>query len=140
MNKPESKAPFKPSRNFAPTSGVVYIGNLPYELTTKDLENLFFKFGRVRKVDLITNPGTTESKGIAFVTMLKKRDAERAVKTLDKRVIKGRTVKCSMALDRVEEKPRRTVKKSKTPKSDIALIKKSRRKSSLDRMFDNISK
>ena len=73
-------------------------------------------------------------------TMLKKRDAERAVKALDKRVIKGRTVKCSMALDRAEDKPKRTIKKSKTPKSDIALIKKSRRKSSLDRMFDNISK
>ena len=135
---------FKTSRSFTPKSSVVYIGNLPYDIGEKDLESLFNKFGRVKRVNLITNPGTTDSKGIAFITMLKQNDAKRAVKAYDGRVIKGRTIKCSEALERGDE-----ARKAKRPsgnrapkidKSDINMIKKEKRKSSLNRMFDNIKR
>ena len=138
---------FKKPRSFAPKSSVVYIGNLPYDIGEKDLEGLFGKFGRVRRVNLITEPGSDKSKGIAFITMLKENDAKRAIKAYDGRVIKGRTIKCSEALDRGDgaKKPKKAAQKANTPKfkkdkQEISMIKRERRKSSLDKMFENIGR
>lgn len=143
MEKRQEKKKFGPSkRSFAPKSSVVYVGNLPYDVNEKDLNSLFSKFGRVRNVNLITTPGTDKSKGIAFITMLKDSDAVRAVKSFDGRVIQGRTIKCSKALERGEE-PKKKLKgpsPQKRTKREEINQKREKRKSSLDRMFDNIGR
>ena len=79
--------------------------------------------------------------------MLKENDAKRAIKAYDGRVIKGRTIKCSEALDRGDgaKKPKKAAQKANTPKfkkdkQEISMIKRERRKSSLDKMFENIGR
>lgn len=36
----------------------VYVGNLPNEIRTRDLDDLFYKYGKVVDVDLHTRRGT----------------------------------------------------------------------------------
>ncbi len=77
----------------------VYIGNLLYKIDEKSLFGLFGRFGKVNQVKIIKNPGGDQSKGIAFVEMLKESDADNAIESLNGRVIGGRTVKVSEAID-----------------------------------------
>ncbi|KAI6192256.1 RRM domain-containing protein [Aphelenchoides bicaudatus] len=56
----------------------VYIGGLPEDATTQELEDAFHRFGRIRKVWVARRPP-----GFAFVEFEDSRDAEDAVKALD---------------------------------------------------------
>ncbi len=131
------------NRSFTPKGATVYLGNLPYSVTEKDIKALFSKFGVVKTAKLITEPGSTKSKGISFIYMLKEKDAIKAVEYFNGKSFSGRTLKCSIALERDGAKVG-TVKnprpKTKTSKEDLAMVKKERRKSSLDKMFENIGK
>lgn len=42
----------------------VYVGNLPHDIRSKDLEDLFYKYGRIVDVDLHT---TRDKEPFAFV-------------------------------------------------------------------------
>lgn len=100
----KSRAPKKPMRftrpgesNFQPKGKTVYVGNLNYKVSKKDLFGIFAKFGKVKTVNLITEPGSEKSKGIAFVRMEKGKDADKAIAYLDGRIVDGRTLKASEA-------------------------------------------
>uniref|UniRef100_A0A0N5B1J4 RRM domain-containing protein n=1 Tax=Syphacia muris TaxID=451379 RepID=A0A0N5B1J4_9BILA len=56
----------------------VYVGGLPQDATTQELEAAFNRFGRLRKVWVARRPP-----GFAFVEFEDSRDAEDAVKVLD---------------------------------------------------------
>lgn len=56
----------------------VYVGGLPEDATTQELEDAFHRFGRIRKVWIARRPP-----GFAFVEFEDSRDAEDAVKALD---------------------------------------------------------
>lgn len=47
----------------------VYVGNLPFQTTEDDLNNLFSQLGQVESVSIITDRDTGRSKGFGFVTM-----------------------------------------------------------------------
>ena len=49
----------------------LYVGNLSYEATESDLEDVFKGIGEVNSVEIIYNPRTHKSKGYAFVEMKK---------------------------------------------------------------------
>ena len=55
----------------------LYVGNLSYEATESDLEDVFKGIGEVSSVEIIYNPRTHKSKGYAFVEMKKMEDAVR---------------------------------------------------------------
>jgi arginine/serine-rich splicing factor 1/9 len=57
----------------------IYIGNLPPDIRTKDIEDLFYKYGKIRFVDLKNRKGPP----FAFVEYEDPRDAEDAVKGRD---------------------------------------------------------
>ena len=57
----------------------LYVGNLSYEATESDLEDVFKGIGEVNSVEIIYNPRTHKSKGYAFVEMKKMEDAIRSV-------------------------------------------------------------
>eukprot|EP00118_Oscarella_pearsei_P000363 m.4772 g.4772 ORF g.4772 m.4772 type:complete len:190 (+) comp11264_c0_seq1:10-579(+) len=46
---------------------IVFLGNLPYKVTTDDIKNHFKKPGNIRDVRLLTSKDTGESRGCAFV-------------------------------------------------------------------------
>uniref|UniRef100_A0A1B6FSK3 RRM domain-containing protein n=1 Tax=Cuerna arida TaxID=1464854 RepID=A0A1B6FSK3_9HEMI len=57
----------------------IYVGNLPPDIRTKDIEDLFYKFGKVMFVDLKNRRGPP----FAFVEFEDPRDAEDAVQARD---------------------------------------------------------
>ncbi|XP_070618355.1 serine/arginine-rich splicing factor 9 [Erythrolamprus reginae] len=56
--------------------GRIYVGNLPPDVSEKDLEDLFYKYGRIRDIELKCNRGLLP---FAFVRFEDPRDAEDAV-------------------------------------------------------------
>ena len=88
----------------APTrNGRLYVGNLSYEATEAELEDLFKGFGNVRSVEIIYNTRTYKSKGYAFVEMQKLEDAQRAAEVLHGQPFMGRELMVSAASERPEQ-------------------------------------
>ncbi|XP_038058665.1 serine/arginine-rich splicing factor 1-like [Patiria miniata] len=59
-----------------PTDGRIYVGNLPPDIRERDIEDLFFKYGRILHIDLkMPKVGPP----FAFVEFDDKRDAEDAI-------------------------------------------------------------
>lgn len=95
----------------APTrNGRLYVGNLSYEASEAELEDLFKGFGNVRSVEIIYNTRTYKSKGYAFVEMQKLEDAQRAAEVLHGQPFMGRELMVSAASERPEgsDKPEET--------------------------------
>ena len=47
----------------------IYAGNLSYQVTVKDLEEVFKEYGTVKRVQLPTDRETGRVRGFAFVEM-----------------------------------------------------------------------
>ena len=92
----------------------VYVGNLSYEVTEQDLQELFKGIGGVRNVEIVYNRSTHRSKGYGFVEMLHMDEAMRAVEVLHDQPFMGRKLTVSGAKskgqderDEYEERPER---------------------------------
>lgn len=83
----------------------LYVGNLPYDTTNQDLQELFAKIGAVTSATIITDRYSGRSKGFGFVEMENDQDAEKAIKEINGTQIGGRSVVVSVAKPR-EERPR----------------------------------
>lgn len=75
----------------------VYVGNLSYDVTEQDLQELFKGIGGVRNVEIVYNRSTHRSKGYGFVEMLHKDEAVRAVEVLHDQPFMGRKLTVSGA-------------------------------------------
>lgn len=86
----------------------LYVGNLSFEATESELEDLFKGFGHVRSVEIIYNSRTYRSKGYAFVEMEQLADAQRAAEVLHGQPFMGRELMVSAASEKSErpEQPR----------------------------------
>ncbi|KAL8129444.1 hypothetical protein V2J09_018599 [Rumex salicifolius] len=73
--------------------GRLYVGNLPYSITSIQLADIFVEAGAVRSVEIIYDRVTDRSRGFAFVTMATVEDAEKAIRMFDSSQIGGRTVR-----------------------------------------------
>jgi RNA recognition motif-containing protein len=78
-------------------SARVYVGNLSYDVSEQDLQELFKGIGGVRNVEIIYNRSTHRSKGYGFVEMLHKDEAVRAVEVLHDQPFMGRKLTVSGA-------------------------------------------
>lgn len=87
-----------------PNVSTIYIGNLDYKKSEKDIQEIFTKFGNVKYVKVMTDPKTNRSKGFAFVQMPNKKAAELAVSKLNATQMDGRTLKVSIAQERNADK------------------------------------
>ena len=83
----------------------LYVGNLSFESTENDLQDLFEQHGTVNEVHLMMDRMTGKSRGFAFVTMNEKAEAEAAISALNGKELNGRTLSVSEARPR-EERPR----------------------------------
>jgi RNA recognition motif-containing protein len=75
----------------------VYVGNLSYDTTESDLEELFKGVGAVRRVEIVYNRSTHRSKGYGFIEMLDIDEAKRTVEVLHDQFFMGRTITVSGA-------------------------------------------
>lgn len=95
----------------------VYVGNLSYDVTEQDLQELFKGIGGVRNVEVVYNRSTHRSKGYGFVEMLRMDEAIRAVEVLHDQHFMGRKMTVSGAKskgqDEREEKEERPEREPK---------------------------
>ena len=83
----------------------LYVGNLSFESTENDLQDLFEQHGTVNEVHLMMDKLTGKSRGFAFVTMNDDAQANAAKDALNGRELNGRTLTVNEARPR-EERPR----------------------------------
>ena len=57
----------------------LYVGNLSFETTENDLQDLFEKHGAVNEVHLMMDRMSGRSRGFAFVTMSTPEEAQKAI-------------------------------------------------------------
>lgn len=82
----------------------LFVGNLPFNTTAAQLEEVFSQAGAIEKVDIVTDRYTGQGKGFAFVEMVTEEDAQKAIKTLAGYNLGGRTIVVNEARPR-EERP-----------------------------------
>ena len=77
----------------------LYVGNLAFDVTNKDLEELFAQVGECESVAVITDRATGQSRGFGFVEMASNADAQKAIQQFDGQELKGRPLKVNEARD-----------------------------------------
>ena len=83
----------------------MYVGNLSFETTQNDLQDLFEQHGKVAEVALMMDRMTGRSRGFAFVTMNDSAEANAALAALNGKEVNGRALNVNEARPR-EERPR----------------------------------
>src|SRR3954470_17659953 len=70
----------------------LYVGNLSYNVTSSDLEQLFGQHGQVTSAQVINDRDTGRSKGFGFVEMSSDDEATAAIAALNGQQHDGRTL------------------------------------------------
>ncbi len=70
----------------------IYVGNLPYQSTSQDLEDLFRPYGTVERADVISDRQTGRSRGFGFVEMSTEEEAQAAIQGLQNVRLQERTL------------------------------------------------
>ncbi len=78
----------------------LYVGNLSFNMSTQDLEELFAEVGTVESANIIEDRDTGRSRGFGFVEMSSKEEGEAAIAELDGREFDGRELKVNEAKPR----------------------------------------
>jgi RNA recognition motif-containing protein len=84
----------------------LFVGNLSFNATQNQLQDLFAAHGTVQEVDIIKDKFSGRPRGFAFVTMETKEGADAAVKGLNGKDIDGRALTVNEARPREERAPR----------------------------------
>jgi RNA recognition motif-containing protein len=75
----------------------LFVGNLAFQVTENDLQDLFQQYGPVTDVNLVMDRASGRSRGFAFVTMATPEGAQAAMEALNNREVSGRNLKVSEA-------------------------------------------
>lgn len=78
----------------------LYVGNLGYDVTDSELQQLFADHGTVDSATVINDRDTGRSKGFGFVEMSSDEEAEAAIAALDGKELGGRAIKVNEAKPR----------------------------------------
>ena len=78
----------------------IYVGNLNYEVTQEDLNEVFGDYGTVKRVYLPTDRETGRKRGFGFVEMETDEQETEAINTLDGADWMGRTIRVNKARPR----------------------------------------
>jgi RNA recognition motif-containing protein len=68
----------------------IYVGNLSWNMTETDLQDLFAQYGEVSSAKIVMDKFTNRSKGFGFVEMPSDDDANAAIAALNQNEIQGR--------------------------------------------------
>lgn len=71
----------------------IYVGNLSYDATDSDLQQLFEQYGTVTSARVIMDRDTGRAKGFGFVEMPDKAEAEKAIQSTNGTDLKGRPLR-----------------------------------------------
>ena len=80
----------------------LYVGNLSFQTSSEDLQQLFSQAGTVESANVIEDRETGRSRGFGFVEMASKEDGEAAIAQFNGKEVNGRNLNVN------EAKPRET--------------------------------
>jgi|SRR5436309_15044685 cold-inducible RNA-binding protein len=83
----------------------LYVGNLSFNTTENELQELFSQAGAVQEVTLMQDKFTGKSRGFAFVTMGSEQDAQNAIAKLNGQTVEGRALTVNEARPREARPP-----------------------------------
>ncbi len=88
----------------------LYVGNLSFDTSGQDLEELFGEVGTVESASVIEDRDTGRSRGFGFIEMSSKEEAAQAIEQFNGKEVDGRELKVNEAKPR--ESPRRRRRRS----------------------------
>jgi RNA recognition motif-containing protein len=83
----------------------LYVGNLSFNTTENELQELFSQAGAVQEVTLMQDKFTGKSRGFAFVTMGSEQDAQNAISKFNGQTVEGRPLTVNEARPREPRPP-----------------------------------
>ena len=78
----------------------LYVGNLAFQTTSQDLQDLFAQAGTVESASVVEDRETGRSRGFAFVEMSNKEEAAAAIDQFNGKEVGGRALKVNEAKPR----------------------------------------
>ena len=78
----------------------IYVGNLSFDATQEDINQVFAEYGSVKSVKVPTDHETGRVRGFAFVEMGAESEEQAAIEALDGAEWMGRTLKVNKARPR----------------------------------------
>ncbi|TVQ12098.1 MAG: RNA-binding protein [Leptolyngbya sp. DLM2.Bin27] len=78
----------------------LYVGNLSYDVTREDLEQVFAEYGDVKRVSLPTDRETGRPRGFAFIDMAAEAQEDTIIESLDGAEWMGREMRVNKARPR----------------------------------------
>jgi len=85
----------------------LFVGNLPYQTTEKDLQDFFSEAGIVSSVNLMMDKFTGKSRGFAFIEFSSPAEASKAVEMFHNKEFQGRQLTVNIARPREDRPPMR---------------------------------
>jgi RNA recognition motif-containing protein len=85
----------------------LYVGNLSFQTTDRELNELFAPHGTVTETNIIMDRETQRSRGFGFVTMSSADEGRAAIAALDGQSIDGRSLTVNEAKPMEARSPRR---------------------------------
>ena len=70
----------------------LYVGNLSYQMTDQELNDLFSEAGNVASAQVVTDRYTSQSRGFGFVEMASEDEAQQAIAAINGRNVGGRAL------------------------------------------------
>ncbi|MGB0291423.1 MAG: RNA recognition motif domain-containing protein [Luteolibacter sp.] len=80
----------------------MYVGNLPFQTSNDELQELFSNYGTVTDIHMPMDRDSGRPRGFAFVTMSSKDEMVAAIKALDGEDLGGRPLRVNEAQPREE--------------------------------------
>ncbi|MEP6569645.1 MAG: RNA-binding protein [Acidobacteriota bacterium] len=78
----------------------LYVGNLSFQTTSEDLQQLFSQAGTVESASVVEDRDTGRSRGFGFVEMATKEDGEKAIEQFNGTDLAGRNLTVNEARPR----------------------------------------
>jgi cold-inducible RNA-binding protein len=86
-------------------SNKLFVGNLSFNTTENDLNDLFVAHGAVTETNLMMDRETGRPRGFGFVTMSSAEEAQKAIAALNGKDVDGRALTVNVAKPREERAP-----------------------------------
>lgn len=97
----------------------LYVGNLPYAVTSDALKAVFAEFGDISDAVVITDKRSGRSKGFGFVEFVNEADAQKALEAMNGKDMEGRKLVVNFARppreDGMQESAPQTVQPQEEP-------------------------
>ena len=84
----------------------LYVGNLSFQTSREELEQLFAQAGTVESTNIVEDRDTGRSRGFGFVEMATREEGEAAIQQFNGKELNGRALTVNEARPREERGPR----------------------------------